>query len=274
MVTTTVTAKFHNPTRKRRQEWQQTTQLYRDTKQFLADGWENNDFMVSEITTADIDNPLYSAIQNQAIREAKGDYKDEDTVEYQSSQPFALNNQNWEIHTTDNDNVVIGFPCISGWWYTPIEVYNKIQEPTQKLLDGEAEKTRLQIYRRGSDWYCTFNIEHEAETDGGTEIGVDIGQNHLLAVTVPSQEDSMLVSGKQAKYIRRKYRSLRRKLQLASSLRERDRVGNKENLRIKDLNHKLSRQLINYAKQYRNPVIKMEDLEDIREGSNWKGVHS
>jgi len=90
MVTVTVTAKFHNPSLSRRKEWQQGTRLYRDTKQFCIDGWENGDFGKS-VTTASIDNGLYSAIQNQAIREAKADHNKDGEVCYRESQPFAVN---------------------------------------------------------------------------------------------------------------------------------------------------------------------------------------
>ena len=62
MVTVTITAKFHNPSLSRRKEWQHATRLYRDTKQFCIDGWENGEFDKS-VTTASISNDLYSAIQ-------------------------------------------------------------------------------------------------------------------------------------------------------------------------------------------------------------------
>jgi len=84
VVTTTVTVKFHNPSLSRRKEWQRATQLYRDTKQFCIDGWENDDFDKS-VTTASIDNGLYSAIQNQAIREAKSDHTEDGAVRYRES---------------------------------------------------------------------------------------------------------------------------------------------------------------------------------------------
>ena len=51
-------------------------------------------------------------------------------------------------------------------------------------------------------------------------------------------------------------------------------MGNKEERRIKDLNHTLSRRLIEFAEQFENPVIRMEDLEGIRGTSSWSGVHS
>ncbi|TKR24641.1 transposase, partial [Natronomonas salsuginis] len=202
MATVTVTAKFHNPSLSRRKEWQHTTRLYRDTKQFCIDGWENGDFGKS-VTTASIDNGLYSAIQNQAIREAKSDHNKDGEVRYRESQPFAVNNQNWELDTTENGTVVVGFPCVSQWWYTPIEVYDDIADPVDRLVEGDAKKTRLQVYRRGDDWYCTFNVEYDADTSGETTIGVDIGERHILAVTAYGEGESMLVSGGEAKYVRR-----------------------------------------------------------------------
>lgn len=99
--------------------------VYRDTKQYLVGGWDSDEFGLS-VTTGSIDNELYSAIQNQAIREAKSEYKRDGAVEYTAAQPFATNNQNWEIDETDGGSVVVGFPCISQWWYAPIAVHDGI----------------------------------------------------------------------------------------------------------------------------------------------------
>jgi hypothetical protein len=44
---------------------------------------------------------------SEAIREAKSDHSKDGEVEYRESQPFAVNNQNWEIDTTDNGTVVV-----------------------------------------------------------------------------------------------------------------------------------------------------------------------
>jgi len=72
VVTVTVTAKFHNSSLSRRKEWQYASRLYRETRQFCIDGWENGDFGESVATTS-IDRCLCSAIQDQAIPEAKCD---------------------------------------------------------------------------------------------------------------------------------------------------------------------------------------------------------
>jgi transposase len=153
-------------------------------------------------------------------------------------------------------------------------VYDDIADPIDRLVEGDADKTRLQLYRRGDDWYCTFNIEYDADTSGETPIGVDIGERHILAATAYEEDEPMLVSGDEAKYVRRTYRSLRDSLSGAGALRARNRVGDREQRRITDLNHKLSRRLITFAEQFENPVIRMEDLEGIRENSSRSGVHS
>ena len=53
-------------------------------------------------------------------------------------------------------------------------MYDGISDPIDRLVERDAKKTRLQLYRRGDDWYCTFNAEYDADTSGETPIGVDI----------------------------------------------------------------------------------------------------
>jgi len=81
--------------------------LYRDTKRFCINGWENGNFDKS-VTTASIDNDLYSAIQNQAIREAKSDHSKDGAVRYQEP---AVRYQQPELGTRHNRDgtVVVGF---------------------------------------------------------------------------------------------------------------------------------------------------------------------
>jgi len=107
-------------------------------------------------------------------------------------------------------------------------VYEDIADPVDRLAEEDADKTRLQLYRRGEDWYCTFNIEYDADTSGETPLGVDIGERHILAVTAHGEDESMLVSGGESKYVRRKYRSLRGPLSQAGALWARNRVGDKD----------------------------------------------
>jgi len=184
MVTVTVTAKFHNPSlsRRRLKEWQRATRLYRDIKQFCINGWENGNFDKS-VTTASIDNDLYSAIQKSHSRgEIRPQQRTERFDTKRASRSLSTT-RTGNSTTTESGTVVVGFPCVSQWWYTPIEVYDDIDDHVDRLVEGNAKKTRLQVYRRGDDWYCTFNIEYDTDTSGETPIGVDIGERHILAAT-------------------------------------------------------------------------------------------
>ncbi len=78
----------------------------------------------------------------------------------------------------------------------------------------------------------------------------------------------------EAEYVRHNCYSLRESPQRAGVLRARNRVGDKKQRQVKDLNHTLSRRLTTFAEQFENPVIRIEDFEHIRENSSWSGVHS
>lgn len=70
-------------------------------------------------------------------------------------------------------------------------------------------------------------------------------------------------NGKQAGFMRKKYRSLRRKLGKSKKVKSIENVNDKEQRWITDLNHKISRQLINLAAQEQVGTIVMENLENI-----------
>ena len=69
--------------------------------------------------------------------------------------------------------------------------------------------------------------------------------------------------GKQAKHIHQKYSKIRKKLQRFKKLRKLKTIKRRESNITKNLNHKISRKVVNYAKQ-NNCGIKLEDLTGIR----------
>lgn len=65
MVEVSVETMFRNPSCSYRRECQRATHILRECKQWLAEGWEDRS-LISSVTTGDIDNPFYSALQNQS----------------------------------------------------------------------------------------------------------------------------------------------------------------------------------------------------------------
>ena len=104
-------------------------------------------------------------------------------------------------------------------------MYDDVDDAVRRVLSSEADRTRLQVYRRGDDWFCTFDVEYDTSPDRETAVGVNVGHNNLLAARADAADESMLVSGRGAKYARRKYHSLRDSFREAGALRALNRVG-------------------------------------------------
>ncbi|MDN4594613.1 transposase, partial [Polycladomyces subterraneus] len=68
----------------------------------------------------------------------------------------------------------------------------------------------------------------------------------------------------QCAYIRRRYAAKRRRLGKAKKLDAIRKSKNKEARWMKDHNHKISRQIVNFAVSNGVGLIRMEDLTDIR----------
>ena len=66
------------------------------------------------------------------------------------------------------------------------------------------------------------------------------------------------------KYIRRNYNNLRKRFQKAKKPKAVVKINNKEQRIMKDIDHKLSREIVNTAKAHDVSVIKLERLQNIR----------
>ncbi|MFW6072209.1 MAG: RNA-guided endonuclease InsQ/TnpB family protein [Thermoplasmatota archaeon] len=111
-------------------------------------------------------------------------------------------------------------------------------------------------------------------------IGVDMGIKNLATVVVQDREgnvlESQFFSGGKLQEKRRRFRERRRELgekKLWSKLKE---TKDRESNYIEDMNHKISRKIVDIAKKYDNSVVVMEKLDGIRKNTdnskqhNWK----
>lgn len=139
------------------------------------------------------------------------------------------------------------------------EILDKISAGEYKFCTAELSFSwRLNCY--------VLNISYKydvLEKETSTVMGIDLGINHLAVLAVPGQLYKFF-SGKCHNQKRSHYSNLRRKLGKKKLLKKIKSIGNKEQRYMKDVNHKISRQIIDSAKQY-NAVIQLEDLSNIRE---------
>lgn len=73
----------------------------------------------------------------------------------------------------------------------------------------------------------------------------------------------MLKLGKKANHTHQKYKNIRKKLQKKRNYKSVKKIKNKESRIIRDLNHKISKKLVEEAKTQKTGIV-LEDLKDIR----------
>ncbi|MBI0584788.1 MAG: transposase [Methanomassiliicoccus sp.] len=95
-------------------------------------------------------------------------------------------------------------------------------------------------------------------------IGIDLNSTGHIAVVGNPSIGKVQKYGKEAPHIHRKYSKMRRHLYLHGHPRvAKKKIKRKENNKIKDINHKISRAIVDEAAQ-QGCGIKMEKLSDIR----------
>jgi len=108
---------------------------------------------------------------------------------------------------------------------------------------------------------CT--IQEQPEMIPQSFVGVDRNTTGHIAVTANPDTGKITKMGRKALHIHKKYSSIRKQLQREGKYRELKKIKDRESRIVKDLNHKISRKLINIAKD-QNAALVFEDLKNIR----------
>ncbi|RAK04167.1 IS605 OrfB family transposase [Halanaerobium saccharolyticum] len=216
---------------------------------------------------------LPSAVKNQNIREVKALYKQflksnskKENIEFKENQPICYNNQNYKI-----DHHIISIPLYTNKckrFAFPVKQAERFEELRQHIDSGCKLGKASLFYKRGK-WYFAVTIKIAAKkTSKSNLMGIDIGLRQLAVASIKNPQgkeiNRQFHNGKQAGFIRKKYRMLRRKLGQSKKVKAIKKINDKEQRWMTDLNHKISRQLINFAVQKKVGTIIMENLENIR----------
>ena len=243
-----------------------------------------NGTSISKYTTADVAADLPSAITNQCIRDAKSIVskynkavrkaarnqksakQDPKKKEKEVKVPVLkkpccyINNQNFRLRED-----AIEFPvCINGK-SKRIAVRTAMTE-RQKQRFANAKFGAMRIVCKGTKIVSQIVYEvSESEYPGdGTVMGVDLGIKCPAVSYCTDGNVKFYGNGRKNKYMRRHYQYLRRKLQKAKHVDALKRVNNKEQRIMKDIDHKISHDIIEMAVDHGVRRIKLEQLSNIR----------
>ncbi len=183
--------------------------------------------------------------------------------------PIEVNNQGYNV-TRQGDLFTISFSLYRGKRKRiPLTVHSAShQETLEKIINGEASLGSLKISKsRKGIWYALISVSMDVPDARLVNdwIGVDRGQNNIAVAALPNSFGKFW-TGKQVKSLRRKFQKLRKELQEAKKLRKIKDIERRERRIITDINHVISKQLVQLALDYKMG-LRFEDLSGIRQSS-------
>jgi len=240
---------------------------------------------ISKYTTADVNASLPSALTNQCIRDAKSivnkynkdcrkaSAKNKKLARQRSNitikEPIVpvlkrpccyVNNQNFKIR----DNC-IEFPVLINGKSKCISIRTSMTDKQKQIFANTKFGTMRIVYKDNKIVaQIVYEVAEPGYTDDGNVMGVDLDIKCPAVSYISDGSVKFYGNGRKNKYMRRHYKYLRKKLGKAKKTDAIKRINNKEQRIMKDIDHKLSREIVNTATAHGVSVIKMEQLANIR----------
>lgn len=240
---------------------------------------------ISKYTTADVNASLPSALTNQCIRDAKSivnkynkdcrkaSAKNKKLARQRSNitikEPIVpvlkrpccyVNNQNFKIR----DNC-IEFPVLINGKSKRISIRTSMTDKQKQIFANTKFGTMRIVYKDNKIVaQIVYEVAEPGYTDDGNVMGVDLGIKCPAVSYISDGSVKFYGNGRKNKYMRRHYKYLRKKLGKAKKTDAIKRINNKEQRIMKDIDHKLSREIVNTATAHGVSMIKMEQLANIR----------
>ena len=240
---------------------------------------------ISKVTTADVSANLPSALTNQCIRDAKSIVKKHYKACHSAvlkNRKFAkkksnirttapnlpilkkpccyINNQNFKIN-----DIFIEFPVIIDGKSKRISVKTKMSDK-QKSVFASYKLGTMRIVVKGNSLVAqiVYDADEITFSDDGNVMGVDLGIKCPAVSQCSDGSVKFYGNGRKNKYMRRHYKHLRKKLGKAKKPDAIKRINNKEQRIMRDIDHKLSHDIVATAVAHNVNVIKLEQLQNIR----------
>ena len=220
-----------------------------------------------------ISGNLPSCIKNEIAGEALA--SDKKMFKYHMKQPVlkkryaSWNNQNYSIYKDDN-NYFISFPVWKDGKSRKITV--KASMPNEVFTFLEAHKLGSMRIKKKHHKFVAF-IAYEPvieKCDSSGVMGIDLGLKCPAVAVTDSGKVKFFGNGRKNKRIRRHFSNRRKKLQKKKKLNAVKKINNKEARIMNDIDHKLSRAIVNYAIKNGIKTIKLEDLSGITQRTTSK----
>ena len=233
-------------------------------------------------STKDIEATLPSAVKNQAIKDAKSVFSTKVKKSKYNIVPIlkrlvcVWNNQNYSFDFTH-----ISMPFMVNGKSTRLKVRALLVDKENRNFDLLKHKLgTLRITKKSNKWMAQISVTVPTNEKTGTKImGVDLGLKVPAVAVTEDGKTRFFGNGRQNKYRKRKFRSIRKKLGKSKKLNAIRQLDDKEQRWMQDQDHKVSRAIVHFATDNKISVIRLERLANIRQTArtsrkNEKNLHT
>lgn len=261
---------------------------------------EMSGISIAKYSSKDISAPLPSALRNQCLRDAKSivkkyrKYCHKAVLKYRWNKKHGINdkvlspkvptlrklccyinNQNYRINGNN-----IEFPVMENGKSKRVSIKTKITDiQKNKLSNVKLGTMRIVIKNNLIVAQVVYNVEEAQPKAEGNIMGVDLGIKCPAVMYCSNGKVRFYGNGRKNKYIRRHYDKLKHTLQKSKHPIAVNHINNKEQRIMKDIDHKISREIINTAIENNVSIIRLERLANIRSSTrksrkNNHSIHS
>lgn len=232
-------------------------------------------------SSKDISASLPSAVKNQAINDAKSVFKKAKKSKFAIvpilKKPVCIwNNQNYSF-----DHTHISMPIMMDGKVTKTPIRALLVDKDNRHIDLLKYKLgTLRITKKANKWIAQISVTIPTVQGTGLKVmGVDLGLKVPAVAITDDDKVRFFGNGRQNKYVKRTFRSKRKALGEKKKVNAIRHSKDKEQRWMKDQDHKVSRQIVHFAKKNQISVIRLEQLANIRQTArtsrkNEKNLHS
>lgn len=239
---------------------------------------------IAKYTTANVKANLPSALTNQCIRDAKSivkkynkacrdadcknaklakqgkDIKIVATIPVLRKSCCYINNQNYKVNGD-----YIEFPVLINGKSKRLSVKAKMTDDQKSTFADSKLGTMRIVYKNNKIVaQIVYEIAEPVYNGEGNVMGVDLGIKCPAVSYISDGNIKFYGNGRKNKYMRRHYAYLRKKLQKAKHKDAVKHINDKEQRIMRDIDHKLSHNIVETAVAHDVKVIKLERLANIR----------
>lgn len=243
-----------------------------------------NGMAIAKLTTKDVNANLPSALANQCIRDAKSilrKYKKNcckaerknavlvkqgKKADVVATLPVLkrpccyINNQNYKVNDTN-----IEFPVMVNGKSKRLSIRTKMTDEQKSVFSSNKLGTmRIVVKNNCIVAQIVYEVSESVIPDEGNIMGIDLGIKCPAVSKCSDGSVKFYGNGRKNKAMRRYFATKRKNLQKAKHQDAVNHIDNKEQRIMKDIDHKISHNIVAYAAAHNVKTIKLEQLSNIR----------